>query len=43
MIKVKFIQRLRDEMTFGDAKELSDRITQDIEQARKLMQTLIKD
>ena len=43
MIKVKFIQRLRDEKTFGDVKELSDRITQDIEQARKLMQTLLKD
>jgi len=39
-IKVKFIQRLRNEKTFSDVKELSDRITQDIEQARKLMQTL---
>jgi riboflavin kinase/FMN adenylyltransferase len=36
MIKVKFVQRLRDEKTFKDVKELSDRITQDIEQARKL-------
>ena len=43
MIKVKFIQRLRDEKAFGDVKELSDRITQDIEQARKLMQTLSKE
>jgi len=43
MIKVKFIQRLRDEKTFGDVKELSDMITQDIEQARELMQTLLKD
>ena len=43
MIKVKFIQRLRDEKAFGDVKELSDRITQDIEQARELMQTLLKD
>ena len=42
-IRVKFIQRLRDEKTFSDVKELSDRITQDIEQARKLMQTLLKD
>jgi riboflavin kinase/FMN adenylyltransferase len=42
-IRVKFIQRLRDEKTFSDVKGLSDRITQDIEQARKLMQTLLKD
>jgi riboflavin kinase/FMN adenylyltransferase len=42
MIKVKFIQRLRDEETFGDVKELSDRIAQDIDQARKLMQTYLK-
>jgi riboflavin kinase/FMN adenylyltransferase len=42
-IKIRFIQRLRDEMTFGDAKELSDRISQDIEQARKLTQILSED
>lgn len=42
-IKVRFIQRLRDEMTFGDVKELSDRIAQDIEQARELTKTLLKD
>jgi riboflavin kinase/FMN adenylyltransferase len=43
MIEVKFIQRLRDEETFRDVKKLSDTITQDIEQARKLMQTPLKD
>jgi len=43
MIKVKFIQRLRDEETFGDVKALSDRIAQDVDQARKLMQTYLKD
>jgi riboflavin kinase/FMN adenylyltransferase len=43
MIKIRFIRRLRDEKTFNDAKELTNRITQDIEQARKLMQNLLKD
>lgn len=43
MIKIRFIQRLRDEKTFSDVKELSDQITQDIEQARKLMQPLSED
>jgi riboflavin kinase/FMN adenylyltransferase len=38
MIKIRFIQRLRDEMTFSDVKELSDQITQDIEQARALIE-----
>ncbi|MBN1831367.1 MAG: bifunctional riboflavin kinase/FAD synthetase [Deltaproteobacteria bacterium] len=42
MIEIKFIQRIRDEKTFRDVKELSDRITQDIEQARTLKQTLFK-
>ena len=43
MIKVKFIQRLRDEKTFSNVKELSDQIAQDVEQARKLIQNLKKD
>ena len=43
MIKIRFIQRLRDEKTFSDVKELSEQITQDVEQARELMQILFKD
>jgi riboflavin kinase/FMN adenylyltransferase len=42
-IKVRFIQRLRDEKTFRDVKELSEGISQDIEQARKFMQNLLED
>jgi riboflavin kinase/FMN adenylyltransferase len=38
-VKIKFIQRLRDEKTFSSVKELSDQITQDIKQARNLFQT----
>ena len=35
MIKVNFLQRLRNEKTFGSIQELSDQIEQDISQARK--------
>jgi len=35
-IKVNFLQRLRDEKSFDNIKELSDQIAQDIRQARKL-------
>jgi len=36
-IKVHFIKRLRDEMTFKTLDELSDQIAQDIEQAKKVL------
>ena len=36
IIKVNFLQRLRDEKSFDNIKELSDQIAQDIRQARKL-------
>jgi len=42
-IKVNFIQRLRDEKTFRNAKELSDQIAQDIKQARKLFRIREED
>ncbi len=42
-IKIRFVERLRDEKTFGDVKELSDQITRDIEQARELLQNLERD
>jgi riboflavin kinase/FMN adenylyltransferase len=38
-IKVNFFHRLRDEKTFGDVRELSDQIVQDIRCARELFKS----
>jgi riboflavin kinase/FMN adenylyltransferase len=43
MIRVNFIQRLRDEKTYGDFKELANQIAEDIEQARKLFKSREED
>lgn len=37
-IKVNFIQRLRDEVSFDDIQDLSDQIGRDVQQARELLE-----
>ena len=36
-IKIRFLQRLRDEKTFGSVRELTDQIALDVQDARKVL------
>ena len=39
-MRVNFLERLRDEKTFKNIKELADQITQDIQEARGIFERL---